>query len=157
MQLVREHLATVISVSAHWATVDWSWPKEWRWCVRANLHFKKQTNHKLGMNGWTFSLNPRKRGKSHHHLTVAIVKNVLKVFLLLIYVYMLKCVCVCVCVCLLGGGVMEINPEYGLEKFNPLCFHFYTKYFAENSLRTLTVFHMIHCNSLFFFSFFFAE
>ena len=27
MQLVREHSATVISV--HWATVDWSWPKEW--------------------------------------------------------------------------------------------------------------------------------
>ena len=27
MQLIREHLVTV--VSAHWATVDWSWPKEW--------------------------------------------------------------------------------------------------------------------------------
>ena len=26
-QLVREHSATVVSV--HWATVDWSWPKEW--------------------------------------------------------------------------------------------------------------------------------
>ena len=27
MQLVREHSVTV--VSAHWATVDWSWTKEW--------------------------------------------------------------------------------------------------------------------------------
>ena len=27
MQFIREHLVTVIS--AHWATVDWSWPKEW--------------------------------------------------------------------------------------------------------------------------------
>ena len=27
MQLVREHLVTI--VSARWATVDWSWPKEW--------------------------------------------------------------------------------------------------------------------------------
>ena len=26
-QLVREHSVTV--VSAHWATVDWSWPREW--------------------------------------------------------------------------------------------------------------------------------
>ena len=27
MQLIREHSTTV--VSAHWATVDWSWPREW--------------------------------------------------------------------------------------------------------------------------------
>ena len=39
-QLVKEHLATVIS--ACWATVDWSWPKEWNWCVQADLHFKKK-------------------------------------------------------------------------------------------------------------------
>ena len=39
-QLVREHSATV--VSAHWATVDWSWLKEWNQCMWANLHFKKQ-------------------------------------------------------------------------------------------------------------------
>ena len=39
-QLVREHLVTVIS--ARWATVDWSWPKEWKWCAHANLHLKKK-------------------------------------------------------------------------------------------------------------------
>ena len=33
-QLVREHSATV----AGWATVDWSWPKEWH--ARADLHLK---------------------------------------------------------------------------------------------------------------------
>ena len=40
VQLVREHLATVIP--ACWATVDWSWPKEWIWCARTNLHFKNK-------------------------------------------------------------------------------------------------------------------
>ena len=35
-QLVRKHSITVIS--ARWATLDWSWPKEWNQCVRANLH-----------------------------------------------------------------------------------------------------------------------
>ena len=41
-QLVRQHSATVISV--RWATMDWSWPKEWNWCARANLCFKKWIN-----------------------------------------------------------------------------------------------------------------
>ena len=36
MQLVREHSVTV--VSARWATVDWSLPKEWNQRARANLH-----------------------------------------------------------------------------------------------------------------------
>ena len=29
-------------VSACWATMDWSWPKEWNQCVQANFHFKKK-------------------------------------------------------------------------------------------------------------------
>ena len=64
-QLVREHSTTV--VSAWWATVDWSWSKEWNWCARANLHFKPPKKCKYGMNGWTLSPNPSKWGKSHHH------------------------------------------------------------------------------------------
>ena len=43
VQLVMEHLATV--VSAHWATEDRSWPKEWNQCARANLHFKNNNNN----------------------------------------------------------------------------------------------------------------
>ena len=34
-QLVRKHSVTVIS--AHWANVDWSLPKEWSECAQANL------------------------------------------------------------------------------------------------------------------------
>ena len=64
-QLVREHSAIV--VSARRATVDWSWHKEWNWCARANLHFKKKKKKcRRGMNGRPFSQNPHKRGKSHH-------------------------------------------------------------------------------------------
>ena len=40
MQLVREHSAT--AVSAHWATVDWSWPKKWNWRVFADLSLGKK-------------------------------------------------------------------------------------------------------------------
>ena len=29
-------------VLASWATVEWSWPKEWNKCARANLHLKKK-------------------------------------------------------------------------------------------------------------------
>ena len=65
-QFIREHSVTVIS--AHWATVDWSWPKEWNSFAWANLHFKKK-KHRRGMNCRTFSQNPRKRWKSHHLLT----------------------------------------------------------------------------------------
>ena len=39
-QLVRKHIVTI--VSARWATVDWSWHKEWNYCTRANLHFKEK-------------------------------------------------------------------------------------------------------------------
>ena len=39
-QLVRIHSVTVVSAS--WATVDWSRPKEWNYCARANLHLKKK-------------------------------------------------------------------------------------------------------------------
>ena len=39
-QLVRKQSVTV--VSARWATVDWSWPKEWIWCARASLHLLKK-------------------------------------------------------------------------------------------------------------------
>ena len=39
-QIVRKHLATV--VSACWASVDWSWHKEWNKCTRANLRFQKK-------------------------------------------------------------------------------------------------------------------
>ena len=63
MQFIRENLVTVIS--AHWATVDWSWPKEWNKCAWPNLHFKKK-NRRWGTNCRTFFPNPGKRGKSHH-------------------------------------------------------------------------------------------
>ena len=33
---------SVTVVSARWATVDWSWPKEWNSFTRANLHLKKK-------------------------------------------------------------------------------------------------------------------
>ena len=39
-QLLKEHSATV--VSAHWATVDWSWPKKWNWLAQVDLKTKKQ-------------------------------------------------------------------------------------------------------------------
>ena len=38
-QLVTEHSTTVVSV--RWATVNWSWHKEWNQCARANLHLNK--------------------------------------------------------------------------------------------------------------------
>ena len=40
VQLIRVHSGRVIS--ARWATVGWSWPKEWNWCAQANLRFKKK-------------------------------------------------------------------------------------------------------------------
>ena len=39
-QLARVQSATV--VSARWATMDRSWPKEWNYCARANVYFKKK-------------------------------------------------------------------------------------------------------------------
>ena len=43
--LVREHSAT--SPSACWATVGWSRPEKWNWCVQADLHFKEEKNNKI--------------------------------------------------------------------------------------------------------------
>ena len=40
MQLVREGWSTAIS--ACWATLEWSWPKEWNLWARADLHFQKK-------------------------------------------------------------------------------------------------------------------
>ena len=67
MQLVREHSVTV--VSAHWATVDWSWPKEWNKCVLGNLYFRKIRKKRAG-GKWIVEhspKNPHTGGKSHHH------------------------------------------------------------------------------------------
>ena len=62
-QAVREHSDTV--VSARLATVDWSLPKEWNWCARANLHLKKKKKCRQEMNYRTFSQNPLTQGKGH--------------------------------------------------------------------------------------------
>ena len=60
-QLVREHLAYIIS--ARWATVDWSWHKEWNQCARDNLHFTKNTGRERTVE------SPQAR-KSHYHFTL---------------------------------------------------------------------------------------
>ena len=53
---VREGLSSVISVC--WASVDWTWSKEWNWCARAYLHLNKKKWKEV-------------RGKSHrHHLWI---------------------------------------------------------------------------------------
>ena len=42
--------------------------KEWNYCARANLHFKKKKKkRRRGMNDLTFSTHPRKPGKSYRH------------------------------------------------------------------------------------------
>ena len=41
--------------------------EEWNQCAQANSHFKKKKKCRQGMNGQTFSPNPRKREKSQHH------------------------------------------------------------------------------------------
>ena len=51
MQLVTEHSAT--TVLAVWATVDWSWDKEWNWHAWANLHFKKKKKKAQAENEWS--------------------------------------------------------------------------------------------------------
>ena len=53
---------SVTVVSACWATVDWSWPKEWNQCGRADFHFKK--NRRRGMNCRTFSQIPAPEEKT---------------------------------------------------------------------------------------------
>ena len=67
MQLVREHSVTVIS--AHWATVDCSWPKEWKSVCEliSTLKKRRKKKRRRGMNSRTISQNPCKQGKSHHH------------------------------------------------------------------------------------------
>ena len=63
-QFVMERSVTVIS--ARWAIVDWSWPKEWNECVQANFYLKQNKKKcRQGMNCWTFSQNHCKQGKSH--------------------------------------------------------------------------------------------
>ena len=62
-QLFREHSATV--VSALWASVDWSWPKEWNQCAPPDLHFKKKAQ--TG-SGWSNILPKSSQArKSHCH------------------------------------------------------------------------------------------
>ena len=55
VQSMREHLATV--VPACWATLDWSWPKEWNWCVLAALHMKKEEKSMSGQ--WIAEPSPQ--------------------------------------------------------------------------------------------------
>ena len=62
-QLIREHSVTVIS--AHLATVDWFWPKEWNYCVQANLPPKKKYLKKSAGGEWLAT-----RRKSHHHHSI---------------------------------------------------------------------------------------
>ena len=53
LQLVREHLSSVIS--AYWATVDWLWRKEWNCCEGVYLQWKKkEKRHRQGMIYCTF-------------------------------------------------------------------------------------------------------
>ena len=56
-QHVREHSVTV--VSARWAPVEWSWPKEWNWCVRANLQFKKKIKNRNTGGVWMVKHSPQ--------------------------------------------------------------------------------------------------
>lgn len=51
-QFVRERSSTL--VSTQWASVDWSLPKMWNWCVRADLHLKKKMKHRVGQICRTF-------------------------------------------------------------------------------------------------------
>ena len=65
-KLVKEH--SVTDISAHWAIVDWSWPKEWNLCARADLHFKKKKKVQAGKelsNTLPKSLHVRKKSPPH--------------------------------------------------------------------------------------------
>ena len=48
----------------------WSWPIEWISVheLISTLKKKRKKKRRQGMNGRTFSQNPRKRGKSHYHI-----------------------------------------------------------------------------------------
>ena len=78
-QLVREYSAIV--VSARWATVDWSWPKEWTYCARTNLHFKKKKKAQAGREWWNSLPDARKRGKSPHCAWCQTLWDFLKIFI----------------------------------------------------------------------------
>ena len=55
MHLIREHSTTVIS--ACWATVYWSWPKEWYYCVQPN--FDQKQNKKSTGEEWITEHSPK--------------------------------------------------------------------------------------------------
>ena len=44
----------------HWATVEWSWPKEWNRCA---WPLKKKKKHRQSMDGWTFPKSLQAREK----------------------------------------------------------------------------------------------
>ena len=44
--------------------MNWSWHKEWNYCARANLHFKKKKKKAQAGNEWSYILP-----KSHHKLS----------------------------------------------------------------------------------------
>ena len=57
MQLIKEHLAAVIS--AHRGTVDWAWLEEWLWFAWAISTLKKKFKHRQGFfHQKIFSQNP---------------------------------------------------------------------------------------------------
>ena len=65
---VTESLSSVISVC--WATVDWTWSKEWNWCAQTDLHLNKKKKKKKvrwGMIHQTSLPDPCVLGKNHHH------------------------------------------------------------------------------------------
>ena len=68
MQLFKEHSVTVIS--ARWATVDWSLPKEWSKFAWANLYlklfFKAQAGNELS------NILPKSLGGKSHHVCACI-------------------------------------------------------------------------------------
>ena len=56
-------------ISAHWTTVDWSWPTEWNCCVRAVLHLRKQQKKHTGRK-WFIETSPKSREKKLQSLCV---------------------------------------------------------------------------------------
>ena len=74
-QLVREHLTTVVSACS--ATVDWSWPKEWNYCARVNLHFgevKKKRKEKNAGWEWMVQTFPKILTREEKALTAGMQK-----------------------------------------------------------------------------------
>ena len=98
------------------------------------ISISKQNNNnkkcRRGINGQTFSQNPRKRGKSHHHhhqnrilvLDACSEQNI----------FVRECVCVCVCVCKLlliaqfCGEMLNLNKPLcvcGYHRYMMMCVH----------------------------------